>query len=236
MQPSRAPTGAIGTGGEKSVFTRAPQGLGLCTRRARASWRCLLLEDPREAHLSATPQEPHPHPWFPCTDEDGQWSQSHQQPPPQGASTPGHRGLQEVSGQTVSAGAPAPAGAGRSRRFLPSDRLRKRFEFRLVRDGARRVHTKSFVLLVAPPATDRVRLGITVSRQVGKAVRRNRIKRLVREVFRQHRELFPDQADVVVIAKNSCDVTSLSEVHAEFAQAAQALRSARGKRRTGGGT
>ena len=45
-----------------------------------------------------------------------------------------------------------------------------------------------------------VRLGITVTRKVGNAVRRNRIKRLVREWFRsRQRELAP--CDLVVIAK-----------------------------------
>ncbi len=134
----------------------------------------------------------------------------------------------------MSAGA-APAGAERSWRYRPSDRLRKRFEFRLVRDRARRVHTKSFLLLVGPPQGTGVRLGVTVSKQVGKAVRRNRIKRLVREVFRQNRELFPSHADVVVIAKNTCEVTCYRDVRAELAQASQALRSPRGSRRPGGG-
>jgi ribonuclease P protein component len=46
------------------------------------------------------------------------------------------------------------------------------------------------------------RLGITVTRKVGNAVRRNRIKRLVREWFRRRaREL--GSCDLVIIAKRS---------------------------------
>jgi len=101
--------------------------------------------------------------------------------------------------------------------------LRQRFEFRLVRDRSRRVHTKSFLLLVAPSNGPQTRLGITVARQVGKAVRRNRIKRLVRETFRQRRDLFPARVDVVVIAKNHCAVSCFSDVEAEFADAARTL-------------
>lgn len=86
---------------------------------------------------------------------------------------------------------------------------------------------------VAPSEHPQTRLGLTVSRQVGNAVRRNRVKRLVREVFRQHRELFPEQADVVVVAKNACAVERFDDVYAEFAQAAQALRTPR-KTRSGG--
>jgi ribonuclease P protein component len=44
------------------------------------------------------------------------------------------------------------------------------------------------------------RLGITVTRKVGPAVRRNRIKRLVRAWFRERRPLLGSR-DVVVIAK-----------------------------------
>lgn len=87
------------------------------------------------------------------------------------------------------------------------------------------------MLWVAPSEQPRARLGLTVSRQVGNAVRRNRIKRLVREVFRQHRELFPERADIVVVAKNSCAVERFDDVYAEFAQAAEAMRTPRTPRK-----
>lgn len=44
------------------------------------------------------------------------------------------------------------------------------------------------------------RLGVTVSRRVGGAVVRNRVRRRVREVFRLHREWFADGRDVVFVA------------------------------------
>jgi ribonuclease P protein component len=40
-----------------------------------------------------------------------------------------------------------------------------------------------------------------VTKKVGNAVQRNRIKRVVREVFRRNRHLFPRSHDVVFIAK-----------------------------------
>lgn len=65
----------------------------------------------------------------------------------------------------------------------------------------RRVGTRWFLVFVAPREGGReARLGITVTRRVGGAVRRNRIKRLVREWFRIHsRDL--GAFDVVVVAK-----------------------------------
>jgi ribonuclease P protein component len=111
-------------------------------------------------------------------------------------------------------------------RLSPQDRLRKRFEFGRARDQGRRVHTQSFVLLLRPNQLDRSRLGLTVSHKVGNAVRRNRIKRLLREVFRQHRSLFPAAADVVVIAKAGCAPGGLSQVRGELGRASAAMRAA----------
>ncbi|HEY6879157.1 MAG TPA: ribonuclease P protein component [Polyangiales bacterium] len=119
-----------------------------------------------------------------------------------------------------------PAEERPSLRMRPRDRLRKRFEFRRLRDQGRRVHTRSFVLTVARGDQPQARIGITVSRQVGNAVRRNRIKRLLREAFRRHRTLFPRAADIVVIAKTGCRADSLAEVTSELTQASAALRAA----------
>ncbi len=105
--------------------------------------------------------------------------------------------------------------------------MRKRFEFRRVRDLGRRVHTKSFLLLVSAHGEGLpARLGITVTRQVAGAVGRNRIKRLVREVFRQNRALFPDGTDIVVVAKRAGSVQSYGDVRNEMTAASPALRTA----------
>jgi ribonuclease P protein component len=120
-------------------------------------------------------------------------------------------------------------GSARGRRLLrlsPQDRLRKRFEFGRARDQGRRVHTQSFVLLLRPNQLDRSRLGLTISHKVGNAVRRNRIKRLLREVFRQHRALFPAAADIVVIAKAGCTPDSFEQVRGELGRASGAMRAA----------
>jgi len=101
--------------------------------------------------------------------------------------------------------------------------LRKRFEFRRVRNEGRRVHTASFVIQVAANTQSPSRLGLTVSRKVGPAVRRNRIKRLLREAFRLEREAFPAQADLVFIAKDQCRVACLDDVRREISGARSAL-------------
>ena len=88
-----------------------------------------------------------------------------------------------------------------SESFSKSDRLLTRAEFIRVQNRGRKVHTKSLLLLVLPNSRGKTRLGVAVSKKLGKSVLRNRFKRLVREVFRRNRELFPEEMDVVVVPK-----------------------------------
>jgi ribonuclease P protein component len=91
-----------------------------------------------------------------------------------------------------------------SHAFPKSKRLRKRREFLPVQESGSRIALRScIVLLAARPDGEPARLGITVTRKFGDAVRRNRAKRLIREAFRRSPELFPHGIDVVVIPKTS---------------------------------
>ena len=116
-------------------------------------------------------------------------------------------------------GGPGNAGRGLRR----ADRLKKRYEFRQVQLTGRRIHTPHFLIVVQPNALENTRLGITVTKKVGNAVRRNRIKRVVREVFRRNRHLFPPSHDVVFIAKRDADALGYDSLLSELRRAAVKL-------------
>jgi ribonuclease P protein component len=87
-------------------------------------------------------------------------------------------------------------------RFRRADRLRSGKDFRrLSREGRRSAGAHFVVLAAAGRDAGRPRLGLTVSRRVGGAVARNRVKRRVREWFRQERGRLAPGTDWVVIAR-----------------------------------
>lgn len=62
------------------------------------------------------------------------------------------------------------------------------------------------------------RLGISVHRKIGDAVRRNRIKRLIREVFRLNRDLFPASCDVVFTVRPEFTINCLVDMQTSVAR------------------
>lgn len=69
----------------------------------------------------------------------------------------------------------------------------------------------------APSSQPRPRLGISVSKRVGGAVTRNRVRRRLREIFRRSRELFGTHAaDLVVNARPSASDATFEELAQEY--------------------
>lgn len=107
---------------------------------------------------------------------------------------------------------PNPKGTAR---FTPAERLRHRQDYLRAQAQGKRLHTRHFGVTLAPMATGRPRLGLVVSRRLGKAVQRNRVKRLLREFFRRHRAGLP-AADLVVMAKKGAAELGYREVYEEL--------------------
>lgn len=81
--------------------------------------------------------------------------------------------------------------------FPKTSRLQRPAEFLNVKKTGTRIRAGGLVISFV--LGDKRRLGITVSRRVGNAVERGRIKRVIREFFRQRKEEFP-MADIVFVA------------------------------------
>ena len=80
------------------------------------------------------------------------------------------------------------------------------------------------MLVEKSPATSRARLGVTVSRKVGNAVVRNRVKRQIREWFRRDGQTLVAGRDIVVIARFSAAELSSADAHAQLSRIARGVR------------
>jgi ribonuclease P protein component len=105
------------------------------------------------------------------------------------------------------------ASAGRVRRHKDFQRIQSPEE------RAGRATSAHFVFLVArTPAEESgaPRLGLVVTKKVGGAVQRNRVKRVCRACFRLSPGLVPDGVDLVVIAKTGAPALGLGDVQREW--------------------
>ena len=84
---------------------------------------------------------------------------------------------------------------------LPRDaRLRARREFTRIQRHGLRTHTEAFTIIADASPDGRPRFGCAISRKIGNAVVRNRVRRLLKEIFRRTAPDLP-AIDLVFIAK-----------------------------------
>ncbi|MFZ5449112.1 MAG: ribonuclease P protein component [Thermodesulfobacteriota bacterium] len=107
---------------------------------------------------------------------------------------------------------PNPRGTAR---FIKAERLRHRRDFLRAQAQGKRLYTRHFGVTLAPSSASGPRLGLVVTRRLGKAVRRNRVKRLLREFFRRHRVQLP-AIDLVIMAKKGAAELSYLQVEEEL--------------------
>ena len=111
------------------------------------------------------------------------------------------------------------------RRFRPHQQIRQRAEFQAVYDKGRKHQGRHMLIFSLAREGQPARLGIAATRKMGIAVERNRAKRRVRELFRQHPA--PAGFDIVVVPRRSLIGASFSSLEAEYVATLARVRSGR---------
>lgn len=101
--------------------------------------------------------------------------------------------------------------------FPKKFRLIRSADFRKVYNEGKTVRSQAFLLFYLIGGEDKpARLGITVTKKFGKAVHRNRIKRLIREAFRRAQPWIKQGMDLVINVRSFAESLSQQEVSSEL--------------------
>jgi len=100
-------------------------------------------------------------------------------------------------------------------RFTQAERFHHRRDYLRAQAQGKRLHTRYFGVVLAPMAASHPRLGLVVTRRLGKAVERNRVKRVLREFFRRHKTGLP-AVDLVIMAKKGAAALAYHQVEEEL--------------------
>jgi ribonuclease P protein component len=120
-------------------------------------------------------------------------------------------------------------------RFRPEQHLRRQSDIRAVREQGRRVDCRAFTIWwkrrETPAETENVSSDprvcvIASTAAVGHAVRRNRAKRRLREIFRAQQNLVPAGCDLLLIARAAATDRPISELAQKFSDACQQIAAA----------
>lgn len=97
-----------------------------------------------------------------------------------------------------------------------TESLKKNSDFQLVFKKGKSKANKYFVMYVLKNETDKNFIGISVSKKVGNSVVRHRIKRLLKESYRLHENMFNSGLNIVIIARKGSDELDFHQIESSL--------------------
>ena len=97
-----------------------------------------------------------------------------------------------------------------------ANKLKRRKDFSKTYKRGKSLPAQSVVLCYRKNSTADFRVGFTVSKKVGNAVVRNKVRRRMKEVARLHSDRFPAGYDCIFVARRSADKRSYDQVKKEM--------------------
>ncbi|MBC2596224.1 ribonuclease P protein component [Ruficoccus amylovorans] len=113
-------------------------------------------------------------------------------------------------------------------RYRAAQHLRTRADFDRSRREGFRADNGAFIMRIYPPREGtppgQRRFGVIASRRVGNAVKRNRAKRQMREIFRLNQHCLPPECDVLIIVRSQFDQLTFDELQERYLRSAKKCR------------
>ena len=97
-------------------------------------------------------------------------------------------------------------------------RLKKKYQFNYVYKVGKSCHGKFLMLVYSPSKNQNVKIGVSVSKKVGNAVKRNRARRLLREAITPFLNSIEKDFNVIIVAKQSIENQKLEPVKSDLAK------------------
>lgn len=93
-----------------------------------------------------------------------------------------------------------------------SERIKKNSQFRFIYSRGKSYSNDKLVLYIFRNKKNLNRIGLSVSKKVGKSVVRNRIKRLIREGYRLNKNMYKRGYDLIFIARGGAKNAKFTDI------------------------
>lgn len=104
------------------------------------------------------------------------------------------------------------------------DYLKKNIEFQRVYSARNINGNRNLTVFIKKNSLGHKRVGFTITKKVGNAVTRNKLKRRLKEIYRESEDLLKDGYDYVFVVKKGTDELSYQELKASFKHLAKRIR------------
>ncbi len=98
------------------------------------------------------------------------------------------------------------------------ERLRKNYEFKRVYQEGKARAAGNIVIFYRKNEYGHNRLGVSISKKVGKSVVRHRLKRIIKEAFTRLKDKMQNGYDIVVVVRRGAAAVKFGDMLAELAR------------------
>ena len=94
--------------------------------------------------------------------------------------------------------------------------LRKSRDYRRTVEGGTRENLETIISYRIPNQMGVCRIGISVTKKTGNSVKRNRVKRRIREAIRKNASFLTQGEDIVIVARRGCAAADFADIESDI--------------------